>query len=768
MLRHTAASSNPRRIRCTNLSHWHGIIPLLYLLATLLLLWPLVAHLRSGVAETEGDPLLNAWTLRWVQHSLLTHPTHLYDGNMFAPNPHTLAFSELLLPQAIMAWPVWLVAHDGLLAYNLMVLVTYPLCAIAMYALCRGLGAARGAAFVAGLCYTFAPFRLDNTAHLQVLSMQWMPCAVLAVIRFMQRPTWWRAVGVIVATALVAFSSVYYAVMFGTGLAVFLLVEAVRQRRFFLTRTGVALVIALVITAGGVTLIDAPYLAMSDEQGIARSLDEAYDYAAHRASYLTAVPGSVIWSHLLPTASIGASALFPGALLTVFAVVGLRQIRRPWMAGLAALGLIGFVLSFGPTWGAKGTGWPLPYRLLYEHIILYRGLRGPDRFGALVLLALAVFAAVGLTMTGDVVLRAKREWLHAGIHAPAFAVLLAGLAIADTAVHLHPVVSVDQSPAVLAPYRWLAAQPETGIVAEFPMQRSEQRTAFYSTYHWRPVLWGHSGFIPTATYQLRGRFAGKQDFPAPENLDALGDMGVRTLLIHRSAYRPADLALMETGFSTVPDRIVREAQVGDSDIYALRPPELRMPFSTEVTYALSAAGNVDILPGQLTITNRDTHPRMLYTVGQPHLIAEFRDMNGRLVARRDVALLLPALINPGAVVVPFTVRLPTPATYALSLTIARLSNVAVPPPATVRVVSLTTLPHLTLDGLHVTSPPLYVAGESVAMWITTKGGKTFPLPDTMAGEDRTVNVTLKQLPPDIAQIVAHGKSSGIELWASPP
>ncbi|HEY8291205.1 MAG TPA: hypothetical protein VIG44_01895, partial [Thermomicrobiales bacterium] len=84
---------------------WYLIIPTLYVGIAVILLWPLVLHVHSAVADTPSDPLLNAWTLRWVQHALVTNPSHLYDGNMFAPNARSLAFSELLVPQAVMAWP---------------------------------------------------------------------------------------------------------------------------------------------------------------------------------------------------------------------------------------------------------------------------------------------------------------------------------------------------------------------------------------------------------------------------------------------------------------------------------------------------------------------------------------------------------------------------------------------------------------------------------------------------------------------------------------
>ena len=224
-------------------------------------------------------------------------PLHLYDGNMFAPNARSLAFSELLLPQAIMAWPFWLVSHDALLAHNLTLLATYPLCALGMYALCRALGANRGAAFIAGLCFAFASFRMDNIAHMQVLSMEWMPLALLAVIRYVQRPSRWRFAAVAGTVMLAGLSSVYYLMMFGTGLAVFLIIEMVRQRgRFFvrrtlLTRTAFGLSVRSRLAGVVVVAIDVPYQIMRHEQHITRTLDEAYDDSAHEASYITVHAG---------------------------------------------------------------------------------------------------------------------------------------------------------------------------------------------------------------------------------------------------------------------------------------------------------------------------------------------------------------------------------------------------------------------------------------------------------------------------------------------
>ena len=747
-------------------SRWHVLVPALYAAITCVLLWPLVAHVGSAVADTIGDPLLNAWTLRWVQHAVLTDPLRLYDGNMFAPNLRSLAFSELLLPQAILAWPIWLITQNVLIAYNISVLITYPLCAIGMYALCRGLGANRGGAFVAGLCFSFAPFRLDNNAHLQVLSMQWMPLALLAVVRFMQRPTRWRFAAVTISVALTSLSSVYYAMMFGTGLAVFLIIEAMRQRRLFVSRRALGLLAALTIAVAIVGALDVPYLVMRREQQITRTLDEAYDESAHTGSYLTVTPGNVAWRHILPRSGAEHTALFPGGVLLFFAIVGFRALRRPWFAGLLGLGAACFVLSFGPTLGAKDAGIPLPYRLLYEYVAGFQGIRGPVRFAALVLLALGVFAAIGVTALWEAIERRRPAVRRLGV---LVAVLVAALVVSDCAARLLPTVPVSLSDATLAPYRWLASQPNTGTVAEFPVESEEFRTAFYSTYHWHPLLWGHSGFVPRPTYQLRERFIKGPDYPTPDSLDALIDFGVRTLIVHRSEY-PADvLQAMTQSLAKSPERVALVAREGDADIYMLTPDPSAEALAVQGILRVNPNGNSDKVPGILTIDNAGGGIRMLYVRGYFSIAAEVRDASGRRLADQPVVIDLPGFVPSGRTAVPFSVALPrAPGTYTIALRSKSVPLVNNDTPDTVRVLALGELPRLTLNGQTLTSTPLYTPGEAVALWATLKDGRTVPLPETAARPDGSIAANIGAFPPNTSLLVAHGKISGVEMWVSPP
>ena len=56
--------------------------------------WPLAGGLTAWSRLDNADTALNAWVLAWVAHQLPIDPAHLFDANIFFPEPRTLAFSE--------------------------------------------------------------------------------------------------------------------------------------------------------------------------------------------------------------------------------------------------------------------------------------------------------------------------------------------------------------------------------------------------------------------------------------------------------------------------------------------------------------------------------------------------------------------------------------------------------------------------------------------------------------------------------------------------
>jgi len=75
-------------------------------------------------------------------------------------------------------------------AYNMLVLVTFPLAALAAYVLARHVGLSVWGAAVAALAYAFSPFHLAQAAyHPHIAQTQWLPLYFLALWRCVDAPT---------------------------------------------------------------------------------------------------------------------------------------------------------------------------------------------------------------------------------------------------------------------------------------------------------------------------------------------------------------------------------------------------------------------------------------------------------------------------------------------------------------------------------------------------------------------------------------------------
>src|ERR671912_2802955 len=162
-----------------------------YTAIALVVTWPLASGLGRDVAWDLGDSLLNMWVLAWDAEQLLailrgdfSRFATFFDGNIFHPAPLTLAYAEHLVPQAIQILPVYAVTRNPILCYNLLFLSTFILSGFGTFLLVRELTGKPLAAFVAGLLFAFAPYRLPQSSHLQVLSSQWMPFALYAFRRY--------------------------------------------------------------------------------------------------------------------------------------------------------------------------------------------------------------------------------------------------------------------------------------------------------------------------------------------------------------------------------------------------------------------------------------------------------------------------------------------------------------------------------------------------------------------------------------------------------
>ncbi len=105
----------------------------------------------------------------------------------------------------------WLAATAGpVAAYNWIVLLTFPLAAVAAFALARQLAIPRGGATLAALAFAFSPFHLAHAAyHPHIAQVQWIPIYILALWSALARGTVVSLIGLLLATMAVTLSNFY-------------------------------------------------------------------------------------------------------------------------------------------------------------------------------------------------------------------------------------------------------------------------------------------------------------------------------------------------------------------------------------------------------------------------------------------------------------------------------------------------------------------------------------------------------------------------------
>ncbi|MDE3089735.1 MAG: hypothetical protein KGJ80_10195 [Chloroflexota bacterium] len=544
---------------------------------------PLVLHVASAV-EDKQDALLNTWIIGWVGHALITDPLNLFNANIFYPYANTLAFSETMLPQGLFALPFNLAFDNTVLGYNLVLLASFFLAAYAMYLFIFDLTRSRGAAIVAGTIFAFNPYNLGNLAQVQLLSLGWLPLAMM----FLRKVTsnWrlgnrdWRleirdSVLFAFFFSLQALSSFYFA--FLAGIAVALYVVWFLISHFLASHSNLQsfdyaqdkplisnlylplarLVLASAVIALLLVPFFLPYLQVQRDLGFQRKIEESEPFSASLKLYTEVSPQNVLYGNLLaprPPVSVGGyplDNLFPGIAAVALAIVGIAATRNRERWFYFSLLAFAFLLSLGPRLfltPSVGTDITLPYRWLYDALPLMRAFRAPVRFDALVMFALAVLAGFGVQKAESTKQKAENV---SGFLPTAYCLLLTGIIaleyLAVPAANITPAPTGDAIP----PYvRWLAQQPQTTIL-ELPMIASEpgkplDLTAQYlSTYHWQRTPDGYSGFVPPK----RGEIAYEmQSFPGERAISLLQALDVQYVIVHGiqpAAARAGDLQLIQ-------------------------------------------------------------------------------------------------------------------------------------------------------------------------------------------------------------------------------
>ncbi len=410
----------------------------LYTLLGVFLTWPMPARMQSGMFGFGNDNFGGMLFVEYI-HRAFWGP----ESRTFTPElqvPFGLEIDERFIsPYDRLFSIVFGGIQDGLFAYNLEILVSFPLAGLTMYALARYLTGNRPASALAGVIFAASPFHLAmSMQYAAMASIQWAPLAVLATIHALRTRTIRSAVLLGLALSLVWATSYYFgwfSIWFVAAIVVTAgavgLAKAVRRgdvaatvkegARFVVTRGAVMAGVMVVILVpllftliSGVASDGAAYARSSFDLQINSVRPWQYVLPPHDNPIFDSLTANVIQTHtgVLP---VYEQSVYLGIVPSLLALAGVVLVARGRGRAAARFVVLPFlvaaafmvVLSLGPRipyevtsigdWLSPTTNpsFPGPVNLLFE---VSANFRYYGRTFVFTSVALAALAAIGFAL----------------------------------------------------------------------------------------------------------------------------------------------------------------------------------------------------------------------------------------------------------------------------------------------------------------------------------------------------------------------------------
>jgi hypothetical protein len=485
-------------------------------------------------AIIDGDPALNAWVLQWMSRAIVHDPLHWYAGNAFYPYAHAIVLADPLVPLAILNVPVRWFTSNPWVGYNLLIVAAYYLSCVSGAALARAVTGSDAAAVWGGIFWGFLFYRVHHIGHLQILSFQWIPAAVVGLLRFWRRASTRTALLFVLTFVSQALISWYLAVITTVVVATVALLRPMREtvRR--------PLLAYYVLMAAAIALLIAPF-AIPYRAGFAdstladrRALVDTFGDAVRLSDYLTPPDATLAGARIAgnPYSIWRENTLYIGFVPLALAVAGLATGRR-WALIGGALVAVGYVLALGYVSPSLGIRLPLHYAARWLPFLA--GLRATQRFSLVVYMGILVLSSLGLA-------RLVGTW------SPRWRMAATGCACALFLVEVFPFflpfgAAQPYSPSL--PDRFIAQYQKTRtaplVVLHLPIHyiqdeypTNEATYMVDSTWHWARIVNGFSGGEPLGFIE---RMRILRTLPAPAAVSLTRELGVDVIAVHGASAR---------------------------------------------------------------------------------------------------------------------------------------------------------------------------------------------------------------------------------------
>ncbi|PIY79926.1 MAG: hypothetical protein COY81_00345 [Candidatus Pacebacteria bacterium CG_4_10_14_0_8_um_filter_43_12] len=382
-----------------------GLLSILAIFCLALVIFrSLALNLNDHLLDWNDYPYY-VWTISQnVEHISKLQIEGFFNSNSFYPFQGSMLFSDLLLPQSLIAvgWQTLLGPYQQqpILIFNLTFLTGILLNIYGAYLLSKRLFATKSVRFLATLSLALSPFFFIQFGHLQMISF-WPTLIALSIVLKKNNKSLRSAAFIGLLATLQFYASVYLSIFLLTSLILFYFTELLSEpnKKVWVLKTYKPLItIALIfsVLAGPILF---KYKGVQEAYGVGINYSEYIYYAAHLTDYVFFMPGTLansIYAHwnVFNLHVGGEPVKNPSLVFSLLAFVGIFgfsltkrtvqiTINRLFPNSFFLFLLIsGFLFSLGPRLNVNGQFAiiPLPYHLFVKTFPIMEPIRATSRW----------------------------------------------------------------------------------------------------------------------------------------------------------------------------------------------------------------------------------------------------------------------------------------------------------------------------------------------------------------------------------------------------
>lgn len=510
------------------------IVFAIYTLIAAIFFYPVIFHLKSYMFGFSGDPFYNLWLFKNLSgvDLIVNYPFGLENpGHILIPNYPILDLLGKTLTQLF---------SSEIVAYNLIILFSFPLSGIAIYLILKEITNNKYASFLGGLIYTFCAYHFARAQmHINLVDIYWLPFNILFLIKIYKYSKLrdYIILGIILAITLLD----HYQYGVAAALCTLIFVIAIFtknkiSRLDFLKKISLSAIISIIIIA-----LFIPWLFKGNITSQTRhfSFDELKVYSARWFNYYLPIPESYLFGKYTENiytndinktgSNITEETLFLGWTNLVLLILSLYLIFKnkkddifKFSTIFIIITLVGLIFSFAPEINILGLKIKTPAYYIFNTLPVFRVY---SRFGILVILSISVLSSIGFYY----LIKNKKISL---IITTIILLLVLAESIQKPFINYQN-ISTANMPKV---YEILQQQP-IKPVAEYPLLSSEEPKSYdyllWQRYHKFPLVYG----APQDTDGDKLR----KDIIDPSNSDTISrliSLQVKYIIIHKDKFTP--------------------------------------------------------------------------------------------------------------------------------------------------------------------------------------------------------------------------------------